>query len=283
MVDYTAVCTFGTHQHNFAGIAIQFFDCTVVYNRNNAAFSIGCFKLCNSYTFIDVHFAGIAYSDALIAVFAYFDSVSIFGIERGKGIGNVIVPFITILGQHLCSSLEAAYTANSVVIIAMRQQRSVSFDIGKLVFAFLIAEIQAAAFAVPVFHGALGNTGGVFLWDMLQIMSGRRKIHLIRCKFIAGHVRMQEEIPAAGAFPAAHTIIVLGTEINILLMKHRLINPLIRCQRKGDREILGAAGRKVCRNCRRKGFADFLVTELPICIREGMFSAVGKERIVAVV
>ena len=282
MVDYLAVCTSGAHQYNFAGIAIQFFDCTVVYNRNNAAFGIGCFKLCNGYTFIDVHFAGIAYGDALIAVFAYFDSVSIFGIERGKGIGNVIVPFI-ILGQHLCRGLEAAYAANSVVVIAMRKQRSVSFDIGKLVFAFLIAEIQAAAFAVPVFHGAFCNAGGAFLWDVLQIMSGRRKIHLIRCKFIAGHIRILEEIPAASALPAARVIIVRGAEVDILLMKHRLINPLIRRQHKGDREILGAAGRKVCRNCRRKGFADFLVTELRICIREGMFSAVGKERIVAVV
>ena len=106
---------------------------------------------------------------------------------------------------------------------------------------------------------------------------------MIRCKFIAGHVRMQEEIPAASALLAARVIIVRGAEVDILLMKHRLVNPLIRRQHKGDREILGAAGRKVCRNCRRKGFADFLVTELRICIREGMCSAVGKERIAAVV
>lgn len=136
---------------------------------------------------------------------------------------------------------------------------------------------------MPVFHGALGNTGGVFLWDVLQIMSGRRKIHLIRCKSIAGHVRMQEEIPAASAFPAVLAIIVLGAEVDVLIMKHRLVNPLIRRQRKGNREILGAAGRKGCRNCRRKGFADLLVAELRICIYEGMCSAVGKERIVAVV
>ena len=93
---------------------------------------------------------------------------------------------------------------------------------------------------------------------------------------------MQEEIPAASALPAARVIIVRGAEVDILLMKHRLVNPLIRHQHKGDREILGA-GRKVCRNCRRKGFADFLVTELRVCIREGMCSAVGKERIAAVV
>ena len=165
----------------------------------------------------------------------------------------------------------------------MRKQRSVSFDIGKLVFAFLIAEIQAAAFAVPVFHGAFCNTGRAFCGDVIQLVPDRREIHIVLCKFIAGHIRIQEEIPAAGAFPAAHTIIVFGTEIDILFMMHRLINSLIRRQRKGNREILGGAGRKGCRNRRRKGLAVFLVTELSICIREGMFSAVGKERIVAVV
>ena len=66
-------------------------------------------------------------------------------------------------------------------------------------------------------------------------------------------------------------------------MAHDFVNSLIRRQRKVNREILGAAGRKVCRNCRRKGFADFLVAELRIRIYEGMFSAVGKELIVAVV
>ena len=67
-----------------------------------------------------------------------------------------------------------------------------------------------------------------------------------------------------------------------MIMAHDFVNSLIRRQRKGNREILGAAGRKVCRNCRRKGFADFLVTELSICIREGMFSTVGKERIAVI-
>lgn len=180
-------------------------------------------------------------------------------------------------------SLPIANLADAVGIIPMRCKRRVGFNRRKFGCSLLIAEVPSAAFAVPVFHCALGNTGGVFCGDMLQIMSNRRKIHFILCKFIAGHIRILEEIPAAGAFPAAHTIIVLGTEINILLMKYRLINPLIRCQRKGDREILGDAGRKVCRNCRRKGFADFLVTELSICIREGMFSAVGKERIATIV
>ena len=181
------------------------------------------------------------------------------------------------------NSLPVANLADAVGTILVRCKRRVGFNRRKFGCSLLIAEVPSAAFAVPVFHGAFCNAGGAFLWDVLQIMSGRRKIHLIRCKFIAGHIRILEEIPAASALPAARVIIVRGAEVDILLMKHRLVNPLIRRQHKGDREILGAAGRKVCRNCRRKGFADFLVTELSICIREGMFSAVGKERIVAVV
>ena len=179
-------------------------------------------------------------------------------------------------------SLPIANLADAVGIIPMRCKRRVGFNRRKFGCSLLIAEVPSAAFAVPVFHCALGNTGGVFCGDMLQIMSNRRKIHIVLCKFIAGHIRIQEEILAAGAFPAAHTIIVFGTEIDILFMMHRLINSLIRRQRKGNREILGGAGRKGCRNRRRKGLADLLVAELPICIREGMFSAVGKERIAAI-
>ena len=180
-------------------------------------------------------------------------------------------------------SLPIANLADAVGTILVRCKRRVGFNRRKFGCSLLIAEVPSAAFAVPVFHSALANAGGVFCGDVLQFMPNRRKIHFVLCKFIAGHIPFGEEILAAGAFPAAHTIIVLGTEINILLMKHRLVNPLIRRQHKGDREILGAAGRKVCRNCRRKGFADFLVAELRIRIYEGMFSAVGKELIVAVV
>ena len=165
----------------------------------------------------------------------------------------------------------------------MRCKRRVGFNRRKFGCSLLIAEVPSAAFAVPVFHYTLGNTGGVFRGDVLQIMSDRRKIHVILCNFITGHIRIQEEIPAAGAFPAAQAIIVLGAEVDVLLMKQRLLNPLIRCQRKGNREILGAAGRKDCRNRRRKGLADLLVAELRICICDGMCSAVGKERIVAAV
>ena len=276
-----AVGAAAAFEHQLAGIAAQIADGAVVDNGDNAVFRVLNLDVGGRYARLDFYCAGLIERDGIRIICIDCQLCAIR--QCGQRFAHGIVPHHARVCLDARGGLPAANLADTVGTILVRCKRRVGFNRRKFGCSLLIAEVPSAAFAVPVFHCTLGNTGGVFCGDMLQIMSGRRKIHFILCKFITGHIRIQEEIPAAGAFPAARVIIVLGAEVDILLMKHRLINPLIRCQRKGNREILGAAGRKGCRNRRRKGLADLLVAELRICIYEGMCSAVGKERIVAAV
>ena len=276
-----AVGAAAAFEHQLAGIAAQIADGAVVDNGDNAVFRVLNLDVGGRYARLDFYCAGLIERDGIRIICIDCQLCAIR--QCGQRFAHGIVPHHARVCLDARGGLPAANLADTVGTILVRCKRRVGFNRRKFGCSLLIAEVPSAAFAVPVFHCTLGNTGGVFCGDMLQIMSGRRKIHFVLCKFITGHIRMQEEIPAAGAFPAARVIIVLGAEVDILLMKYRLINPLIRCQRKGNRETLGAAGRKGCRNRRRKGLADLLVAELRICIYEGMCSAVGKERIVAAV
>ena len=276
-----AVGAAAAFEHQLAGITAQIADGAVVDNGDNAVFRVLNLDVGGRYARLDFYCAGLIERDGIRIICIDCQLCAIR--QCGQRFAHGIVPHHARVCLDARGGLPAANLADTVGTILVRCKRRVGFNRRKFGCSLLIAEVPSAAFAVPVFHCTLGNTGGVFCGDMLQIMSGRRKIHFVLCKFITGHIRIQEEIPAAGAFPAARVIIVLGAEVDILLMKYRRINPLIRCQRKGNREILGAAGRKGCRNRRRKGLADLLVAELRICIYEGMCSAVGKERIAAAV
>ena len=260
-----------------AGIAVQLLDGAVIDDGDLGAVGVRYIDPVDRRALFDLHGAGLAGYGEGGTVLIDHKLGGVVGVQRRQRGVQCVIPCRAPAGADACGGLAAADRAGAVVVILMRHQRRVGLQLRQLVFALLVAERHLAALALPVRHRAPVHTGGTFRIDILHPMTFGRELHPAALKFVAGAVRIEEEIIAAGALPAVRRVIAFGADGvgRALRMKYHLRKARVRRQLQRD----GIVGVVRCQMLDLDGLIDLLVAE--IHIGEGVRSDLALFRTVA--